>query len=746
MGAMTISTPTPTRAAVDPAAPRAGRVLRIARWSMRRPIVTLLLWLAFVAASIVGGQAVGSNQLTAAESGVGESGQAGQIVEDAGYPVIPTEQVLIRSRSGKLDPKAAAKVAESLKTQLTGLPEVAEVGDLLPSENGQAAMVPVVISVSGKNGPEASTLAEERVTKIQSVTSGIARANPDLRIEQVGDSSLGKAVNDQVDEDFKQAEFLSLPITLIILLLSFGALIAAAVPVLLALSAVGTAIGLSALISQLLPVTDAMASVILLIGMAVGVDYSLFAIRRAREERLRGAERKSAIDIAAQTSGRAVVVSGLAVLVSMSGLLLSGNSTFKSMAIGTMVVVAVAMLGSLTVLPAVLSLLGDWVDRPRIPLIHRLTSRRANRSGGAWPAVLRVVVGRPVVFFGLAMVALLALAAPALNLRTGEAGADSLPRSIPQVVSYDALTDAFPQEGFVHQIVLWSDSPLDKKSAQAGSQQVIEKATATGLFSDLTQAKPEFSPNGKTMLLDLPVPGDFNSDDASRSLDFTRKELNPVLASAVPQAEIGVTGPTANAEDFGTVMKQRLPWVMGFVLTITFIILVLAFRSIVIAGTAVLLNLVSVGAAYGILTLVFQEGVGSGLLNTPKTGFIVDWLPLFLFVVLFGLSMDYHVFVVSRIREAYLAGASTKDAIISGVSTSAGVVTSAALVMVGVFSIFATLSLVDVKQLGVGLAAAILLDATLVRAVLLPAAMALLGQANWWMPERLGRRLPDWSH
>ncbi|MGL5828908.1 MAG: MMPL family transporter, partial [Angustibacter sp.] len=662
----------------------------------------------------------------------------------AGYPAEPTEQILIRARTGELSPVLTKKLAQQFQQELRGRSEVASVGEPLAAPDGKSAIVPVVIAVDGKTGPEAEALAQERVGPIQSATQRIARANPAQEIRQVGDASLAKAVDERLESDFQQAELLSLPITLIILLLSFGALLAAAVPVLLALSAVGTAIGLSALISQLLPVTDALASVTLLIGMAVGVDYSLFAIRRAREERARGADRKSALDIAAQTSGRAVVISGLAVLVSMSGLLISGNATFESMAVGTMVVVAVAMVGSLTALPAVLALLGDWVDRPRIPLIHRLTSRRT--GAGAWPAVLRVVVGHPVISFVLSLLALLALALPALNLTTGESGSAALPRSIPEVATYDTLTAAFPREGFSHDIVLHSKTPMDRAQVALGRDRVVARADSSGQFSEVSAAQPQFAPDGRTAILSLPITGDFNGPQAVRSLEFARSELKGEFAAAVPTVGILVTGPTAASEDFASVMSARLPWVMGFVLTITLLILLLAFRSLVIAATAVVLNLVSVGAAYGILVLVFQEGFASDLLNTPKTGFIVNWLPLFLFVVLFGLSMDYHVFVVSRIREAYLGGLTTKEAIVSGVSSSAGVVTSAALVMVGVFSIFATLTLLDVKQLGIGLAAAIFLDATLVRAVLLPAAMTLLGKANWWLPRALDRRLPHWSH
>jgi putative drug exporter of the RND superfamily len=747
---MSLSTSEPAA----PAAPRATRrrptpdgvVVRIARWSARNRIKTLAAWLAFVAVAFIVGSATGTRVLTDAESGVGESGRADRMVEAAGFPARPAEQVLIRPATGVLDRVAAQRVAADLRRDLGALPEVAQVGALTPSADGRAAIVPVVIDVDGATGPRAQEVAVERVPKLLAVTAAVARAHPGLRVEQVGDASLDRAISGQVASDFSRAERLSLPVTLGILLLTFGALIAAGVPVLLALSAVAAAIGLSGLVSHLLPVTDSLNSVILLIGMAVGVDYSLFYIRRAREERARGADRRTAIELAARTSGRAVVVSGLAVLIAMSGLLLSGDATFSSMAVGTMLVVAVAVLGSLTALPALLSLLGDRIERPRVPLIHRL--RRGDGDGRLWPALMRVVLRRPLVSMLLAGGALLGLAVPALDMRTGEAGAESLPRSIPVVRTYDAMTKSFPQNGFAHTVVVWSadGAKLDQAALKAGVRDLVAAAEPTGRFADLGQVRAEVSPNGRTATVEVPMTGDFNGTLAKKSLQELRGRLVPDLARGLPGARVAVTGPTAGAADFGARMGARLPWVIGFVLALTFVVLVFSFRSVVIALTAVLLNLLSVAAAYGLLVIVFQHGVGQSLLDFRSNGLIIDWLPLFLFVVLFGLSMDYHVFVVSRIREAHDAGLPTRVAVARGVTSSAGVVTSAAVVMVGVFSIFGTLSLLEFKQLGVGLAAAVLIDATIVRAVLLPSVMMLLGRRNWWLPAALARRLPASSH
>jgi len=740
----TVTTPETGHQVAEPhlTAVRMGAAERLAHWSIRHRWKALLLWLLLVAVAVVGGGAAGTRLLTDGEVGAGEAGRADRQLEQAGYPADITERVLIQAPpGGRLAPADARAVAGELRERLGGLPEIDRVGRLVRSDDGRSAMLPVVLDVDGATGTAAEDVADTRIEAVQSSTAAVARDHPGLRVAGVGDASINHAINATVADDFRRAETLSLPVTLGILLLTFGALFAAGIPLLLALSAVATAIGFAALVSHLFPVSDTLSSVILLIGMAVGVDYSLFYVRRSREERARGADRRQAIDIAAATSGRAVVVSGIAVVVAMAGLLLAGNAVFSSMAVGTMLVVAVAVLGSLTVLPAVLSLLGDKVDRPRIPLVHRL---RRPGGGRFWPTVMRVVLARPMVSMLVAGAALLALAAPALGMRLGESGADSLPRSIPELRTYDAMTAAFPDTGFAHTVVVWSadDRPLDVAAARHALGDLADAADRTGRFTGLGEAAVAVAPDRRTATLDLPMDGDFNSEQARQGLAVLRTELVPPLADRLPGAEVAVTGDTAGSADFTATLSSHLPLVFGFVLVVTFLVLVLAFRSVVVAATAVALNLLSVGAAYGLMVLVFQHGAGADLLGVQESGFVVDWVPLFLFVILFGLSMDYHVFVVSRIREAHELGAPTREAVSQGVTRSAGVVTSAAAVMIGVFSIFATLSLIEFEQMGVGLAAAVLIDATIVRAVLLPATMAVLGRRNWWLPRSLDRVLP----
>jgi RND superfamily putative drug exporter len=441
-----------------------------------------------------------------------------------------------------------------------------------------------------------------------------------------------------------------------------------------------------------------------------------------------------------------VVVSGITVAVAMSGMFLSGFSIFSAFAMGTILVVSVAVLGSVTVLPALLSILGRWVDRPRIPLLWRL----ARRGGGSrfWPAVLRPVLRRPVAALTLGVAALAALALPALGMTLSNPGIDDMPDSIPEIQTYERIADAYPSEGTAHTVAVWSHdgSALDAPAVDAAVAELAARTDAdTAYFAtDGVVPEVEFAEGGAVARFSVPAASNADDPQGRGSLEELRS-LVPETVGEVPGVDTGVTGEIAWDIDFRDVLSERLPLVIGFVLLLTVIVLVLAFRSLAIALTAAALNLLSVAAAYGLLVLVFQNTWAEGLLDFTSNGAIITWLPLFLFVILFGLSMDYHVFVVSRIREGHRAGLSTRDAIAQGITRSAGVVTSAALVMVAVFSIFATLSPLDFKQMGVGLAAAILIDATLVRAVLLPAAMSLLGERNWWTPRWL-RRLPSLDH
>ncbi|HMK12952.1 MAG TPA: MMPL family transporter, partial [Acidimicrobiales bacterium] len=521
-----------------------------------------------------------------------------------------------------------------------------------------------------------------------------------------------------------------LPLTIVILLVAFGALVAAGLPVLLAFSAVLAATGLNALVSHVVPTDQqTLAAIILMIGMAVGIDYSLFYLRRAREERDRGHPPHEALLLAARTSGQAVLISGATVLIAMAGMFVAGNSLSTTIGLGTMIVVLAAMIGSLTVLPALLSRLGDNVDRIHIPLISGRPS-----DTGPWSRFIAAVLRRPVVALVVSGGTLLILAMPALSLHTKLPNLTDLPRDLKIVRTYERIQQAFPGSQTPAVVVVKAPNVTTPKMQHA-YELFRQRALATGeLYSPFTVV---VNPDKTVARIDFAIAGNGDNARSIAALHTLRDTVIPPIARTLPNTEVAVTGVTAGTYDFNHQMRSRLPYVFMFVLGLAFVLLLLTFRSIVIAATAVALNLLSVGAAYGILVAVFQHGWGASALGFQTNGAIVSWLPLFLFVVLFGLSMDYHVFILSRIKELRDAGASTDDAIQLAITRTAGTVTSAAIIMVAVFGLFATLSLIMMQQMGFGLAVAVLIDATIIRAVLVPATMKLLGEWNWYMPSWL---------
>ncbi|HEX2133730.1 MAG TPA: MMPL family transporter [Actinophytocola sp.] len=707
---------------------RQPTTVRVARWSATHPWRAIGLWVVFVAVCFAAGSWVGTNEATDQDLAVGESGRAAAIIESGDFADPAVEDVLVTTRSGQLDEGAARAAAADVAERMSALPEVAEVGDPVPAPDGQALLVPVTLT-GDRDG------AEERIGPLLEQTAATQRDHPDLRVEQVGGASISKGVNDQIAADLTKAEFISLPVTLVIMLVAFGAIIAAGVPVLLAMSAVGSAFGLSALASQFVPSVDTISSVILLMGMAVGVDYSLFYLKREREERQHGNPHVRAVEIAAATSGHAVVVSGFAVIVSMAGLYLANDAVFASLATGSIIVVAVAVLGSLTVLPALLAKLGRFVDRPRVPLLWRLT----NRTGPprVWTALLRPALRYPLVTLVVTVAALGALAWPALDLNLKSSGDDDLPRGIPVMRTYDRLTEAYPSEGVNHHVAVRAE-PERAGEVRTALVSLYDATRDDPLYASVADPVIRVSADQRVTVLEVPTTEAPGTDGASASLDRLRDRLVPTHLDPVSGGEHAVGGRIASDVDYTGNLADRMPWVIGFVLLLTFLIMLAAFRSIAIALTALLLNSLSAAAAFGTLVLVFQHTWAEGVLDFRSNGAVVAWIPLFLFAVLFGLSMDYHVFVVSRIREAARRGMPTKQAVGYGISRSAGVVTSAAVVMVSVFAIFATLSLNEMKQLGVGLAVAVFLDAMVIRVLVLPSLMALLGRANWW-PGRIRR-------
>ncbi len=708
---------------------------RAGRWSAQHRRIAILGWIAFVVAATVGGGMIGTNALGDAEMGNGSSRAADMAVDRAGFRETSGEQVLLQARSGAGSQAALERAAARLEQRLDDVPHVEQVVSPfadgvtgMVSEDGRSALLSFEIAGDDEQ-------AGDRVDATLAATAAVQRAHPELRVEQIGSASAEKAFGQAMEDDFKRAETLSIPLTLLILLLAFGALVAAGLPLLLGMTAVGATLGLLGPISQLTPVTDQISSVILLIGLAVGVDYSMFYVRREMEERDRGKGSQAALAAAAATSGHAIVVSGFIVLISMAGMLLSGSSIFVSFGVGTMIVVAVAVIGSLTFLPAMLSWLGEkgWTEKGRVPVLGRLRHRGGGRSR-AWGWVLDRVLARPKVSAGLAGLLLVATALPALGMHTMSSGIEGLPADVPVRGTYERVQAAFPGTTEPAEVVVRA-ADVAAPAVTAGIARLRQQAVATGRMSEPIGV--EVNPAKTLAVVEIPLRGTGESEQALASLAALRDDVVPATIASVPGTTVDISGATAGSKDFNDTMKSHLPIVFGFVLGLAFVLLLVTFRSLVIPLEAIVLNLLSVGASYGVLTLVFQHGWGASLLGTEAVGGITSWLPLFLFVVLFGLSMDYHVFIISRIREAVLGGASTEVAVGEGIKSTAGVVTSAAAVMIAVFSIFATLGAIEFKQMGVGLAAAILIDATIVRAVLLPATMKLLGDWNWYLPRGL---------
>ncbi|HET7417980.1 MAG TPA: MMPL family transporter [Solirubrobacterales bacterium] len=702
---------------------------RAARWSAAHRRIAILGWIAFVVVSVALGGAIGTKQLTDAEAGAGDSGRAALALEKA--DLTPSdEMVMVQGEKLSAGDPAFDEAVDEATRKLAALPSVTHLSS--PADGGGQVSADGHTALVEFQVPGTADQAEEWVGASLAATAAVQAAHPVVRVEQFGGASAGKALEEVFSEDLKKAETTSLPITLVILLLAFGALVAALVPLLIGFSAVLATVSLLALPSQLVPMDQNVASVVVLVGLAVGVDYSLFYMRREREERRAGRSATAALEAAAATSGRAVLVSGLTVIAAMAGMLFSGSPTFTSFAVGTMTVVAVAMFASISVLPAVLSKLGDRVERGRVPFLARLRRRRSGRS--VWSAVIERVMRRPALSLAVSGAFLVALAVPALSLQTKVSGAEDLPRDIPVVQTYDRITAAFPGEAAGATVVVEADD-VSSGPVAAAIDDLVRRAEADPQVSGKVEV--ETSRDGSVASVAIPTVGSGSDSAATQAMEAVRADLVPA-AFAGSGAEVNVGGQAAESKDFNDLLAQRLPIVFAFVLGLAFLLMLITFRSIVVPIKAILLNLLSVGAAYGVLVLVFQNGLGESLLGFHANGGVSSWLPMFLFVILFGLSMDYHVLILSRVREYVDRGMSTEEAVQRGITATAGTVTSAAVVMVAVFSVFATLSILDMKEMGVGLAVAVLIDATIVRAVMLPAAMKLLGERNWYLPKFLG--------
>jgi putative drug exporter of the RND superfamily len=659
----------------------------------------------------------------------GDSAIASELLQ-SDFGQVPTELVIVTDPDGPLSEQRLAALSSELTAAYEGLEGVEGVGTPFAGQDG-SLVVPVELTATADG--EAVD-----VSAVSAATLDVGAQHPALTVGQFGDASLGSQVDEQVGDDFLRAELVAVPITLAVLLVAFGAVVAAGVPLVLGLGSVGVALGATAAVSTgIMPVDQNSQSLVLLIGLAVGVDYALFVLRRAREERAAGASVRESIGIAGATAGRAVVVSGLTVVVAMSGMLVAGGM-FASMGIGAMLVVGVAVVAAVTTLPALLSVLGDKVEALRLPFTRTRVARRGSVDG-PWGRLAGAVTRRPVAWAVVSAGLLVALATPALGMKTSLGGIETLPQDLPGVTAYQQLQKAVPADGEAVSFVV--EAPADAGDAvEAALLGATDEVTRV---DHVTGAAPavERSVDGTVTRWDVGVGVGGSDERLPEVVADLRSEALPVVRSAlaeVPGAEVYLAG-SAIAVDLTDWMDSRLPWAVGFVLVLTLVVMSVSFGSLWLAAATVALNALSVGAAYGVLELVFGGSTwAEGLLGFATTGTVAAWLPLMLFVMLFGLSMDYHIFVTSRVREAREAGATSDEAIRFGVARSAGVVTAAAAVMVGVFSVFGTLSVLEMKQMGVGLAVAIALDATLVRGVLLPSVLALLGDRAHtgprWLP------------
>ena len=578
---------------------------------------------------------------------------------------------------------------------------------------------------------------------LDAVTAAQARSDG-FEILIGGDASLQHQLTQISDEDFARASAINLPITFLILFLAFGAVLAAVVPLALAFVSIAAAVATLTLISLVYPLHSAAEQMVLLLGLATGIDYSLFVVTRYRTEVRAGHSREDAMRIATGTSGKAIVFAGTSTVFALAGMWLVGIPTFTSLGLAAQVVVIIAVLSALTLLPALIFLFGSWIDRLGMPLIGRF---RRETSQGLWGYLVDRVLGRPLLSAGVAVIVLLALTAPVLTINLGFNGPRSFPQDAEGTKALIALEESFTL-GLAQPAVVVVDAgakqnifAADIQSAIASLAALVEEDTLSAdnpdaLFGSVTR-EPSFSDAGDASLLFIPVNGDSAEDRALDAVAALRDDLIPE-AFASSSANALVTGATAGNIDFRNEMVAKTPLVIAFVLALSFVVVLLAFRSLVIAVTAIVLNSISVGVAYGLLVLVFQEGLLlEGLLDFEATGVIESWLPLFLFSLLFGLSIDYEMFVMGRIKELYERGYSTNEAIAEGVKGTAQVITNAAAIMVAVALIFAFMRDLSMKQFGFGLAMAILFDATIIRAFVLPTTMKLLGEWNWYLPSWL---------
>ncbi len=702
---------------------------RLARRCAHRAGRTIAIWAAVVVlamasiAMLLGGAITTEGNVTTEPDSV-----KGMNLLDERYasrdPV--TELVVVRPESGTVQDPAFQQQTSDLRDEIAGMDGVVSVGDptgpqgaALVSADGQAVLLPVVTNDTAETGI---------VDVIDAVEA--ADASENLSAAITGDWTVGHDFLTVSEQDLRKGELqFGLPAALIVLLLVFGAVVAASVPLVMAVVSIITALGIAALVGQTVDLSFFIINMVVAMGLALGIDYSLFVVSRYREERHAGEDKLDAIAVSGATASKAVFFSGTSFVVALLGLLLVPDTVLRSLAFGAIVVGIVTVAAALTLLPALLSMLGDRIERGRIPFVPQ-------QHGGEsrfWRRAVGIVTARPGITAGLTCLVLLLLAAPVLSLQTGSSGLTALPENTVSYKGFQALEASFPTGARTDpaQVVVDADPTAPPVAAAIRRLQ-----TAVADDSGFGATAVSSNPRGDLGLVEIGLTGDTSGEDAQNAIDRLREQYIPEAFAGV-DAAVYVTGFTALNVDYANLIDAWLPIVVAFVLGLSFLLLLVVFRSIVLPITAVLLNLLSVGAAYGLMVLVFQEGIGANLLGLQQIDQVEPWVPVFLFSVLFALSMDYHVFLLTRIRERYLATGDTLDAVQHGIGATGRIITGAALIIVVVFIGFATGDLVGFQQMGFGVGVALLLDATVIRTILVPSTMVLLGKWNWYLPSWL---------
>jgi putative drug exporter of the RND superfamily len=716
---------------------KATRLQRIALACATRPWRTIGAWLAAIVLAVVAiGALLGGALTTEGNPTNNPQSQRAKDVREAAFPAASgaaiTDIIVVRSRRYTVDAPQYRAFVRTLAGEVRGAKGVESVRTYVGSSDD-----PSLVSKDRRATMVQFSMPDESSSGIDDVISTVKRADgsPAFAVTVTGQRTVNHDFNQLSEDDLRSGELqFGLPAALIILLLVFGTVVAGLVPLMIALPSIIVALSFVAILGHVFSLSIFTINMLTGMGLALGIDYALFVVSRFREERGRGREKLDAISASAMTANRAVLFSGTTFVIAMFGMFIVPNSIMRSLAVGAILVGIVSVVASATLLPALLGVLGDRVDRLRIPIVGRRSLEAANPEGRFWGAIVRGVLRRPVLAASLSVALLLAVATPIFGLHIGTSGPTLLPERFEARQGFEALQRNFPGA---------TANPVEIVVAKGATKPAAEQALVrleTRLASDprFGRGEIERSPNGVVSVLSVPVRGDPSGDAAVAAVRHLRSTIVPA-AFENTDAEIFVGGTTSENVDYFDSAIKPAPWVIVFVLGLTLVFLTVVFRSVVIAGTAVVLNLLSVGAAYGLLVLVFQDGVASGLLGFNHVDTIEAWVPLFLFSVLFGLSMDYQVFLLSRIKERYDETGDTTAAVTFGVSSTARIITGAALIIVAVFAGFAAGELVMFQQMGFGVAAALLIDATIIRSVLLPATMHLLGGWNWYLPHWL-----DW--